>query len=203
MTASRAAGVRDRRVLDAISGVPRERYVPAEHAHEAVRDRPIPIASGQVTTQPSLVARMVEALQLEGDERVLEIGTGLGYQAAVLAQLCPRVFTIERHADLAEQARANLAADGIDRVEVHVGDGTVGLPEQAPFDAVVVAAAFPQVPAPLADQLVVGGRLVQPIGPGGNEQVTCFERTADGLVEREFVTGARFVRLIGEHGDQH
>ncbi len=203
MTASCTAGVRDQRVLDAIADVPREQYVPAEHAHEAVRDRPIRIASGQVTTQPSLVARMVEALQLEGDERVLEIGTGLGFQAAVLAQLCRQVFTIERHADLADQARANLAADGIDRVEVHVGDGTMGLPEQAPFDAVVVAAAFTQVPAPLVDQLLVGGRLVQPIGPGGNEQVTCFERTADGLEEREFVTGARFVRLIGEHGDQH
>lgn len=203
MKASRGAGVRDRRVLDAIAAVPREQYVPAEHAHEAVRDRPIPIASGQVTTQPSLVAQMVEALHLEGDEQVLEVGTGLGYQAAVLAQLCRRVYTIERHAPLAEWARANLAADGVDRVEVHIGDGTVGLPELAPFDAVVVAAAFPRVPAPLVHQLVVGGRLVQPIGPGGNEQVTCFERTADGMEERGFVTGARFVRLIGEHGDQH
>lgn len=194
--------MRDRRVLDAIAVVPRKRYVPAEHVDEAHLDRPIPIASGQVTTQPSLVAQMVEALQLEGDERVLEIGTGLGYQAAVLAHLSARVFTIERHVPLAEWARANLAADGIDRVEVHIGDGTVGLPDHAPFDAMVVAAAFPQVPAPLVDQLGIGGRLVQPIGPGGHEQVTRFDRTADGLAEREFVTGARFVRLVGEHGDE-
>lgn len=200
--ASRAAGVVDSRVLDAIAAVPRERYVPAEHADEAHRDRPIPIASGQVTTQPSLVARMVEALQLQGDERVLEIGTGLGYQAAVLVQLCARVFTVERHADLAEQARANLTVAGIDRVEIHVGDGTVGLPDQAPFDAMVVAAASPQVPAPLVEQLAVGGRLVQPIGPGGHEQVTRFERTAEGLQEHGFVTGARFVPLVDDHGDE-
>lgn len=198
--ASRASGVRDGRVLDAIASVPRERYVPPDHTDRAYVDRPVPIAHGQVTTQPSLVARMVEALGLESDDRVLEVGTGLGYQAAVLAELCGQVFTIERHRVLAERARENLADEGVDDVQVLVGDGSAGLPEHAPFDAVLVAAAFPEVPLPLVDQLSVGGRLVQPIGPGGREQVALFERTDDGLEERRVVTGARFVRLVGEHG---
>lgn len=198
--ASRATGVRDERVLDAIASVPRERYVPPDHTDHAYVDRPVPIAHDQVTTQPSLVARMVEALELASDDRVLEVGTGLGYQAAVLAELCGQVFTIERHRALSERARENLADGGVDDVQVVVGDGSAGLPEHAPFDAIVVAAAFPEVPGPLVDQLSVGGRLVQPIGPGGREQVTVFERTDDGLEERGVVTGARFVRLVGEHG---
>lgn len=198
--ASRATGVGDRRVLDAIASVRRERYVPADRADDAHRDRPIPIPDDQVTTQPSLVARMIEALHLDAGDRALEVGTGFGYQAAVLAQLCEQVVTIERHADLAEQARENLAADGVEHVEVVVGDGTAGLPDRAPFDAIVVAAAFPQVPPPLVEQLRPGRRLVQPIGPGGREDVIAFERTADGLERREVVVGARFVRLVGAHG---
>lgn len=198
--ASRAIGVRDPRVLDAIGAVTREHYVPADRTDEAYLDRPVPIAKGQVTTQPSLVARMVEALELDRADRVLEIGTGLGYQAAVLARLCREVFTVERHPSLAEQARENLVADGVEAVEVVVGDGTLGLPEHAPFDAIIVAAAFPEVPRPLIAQLRAGGKLVQPLGPGGYERVTTFERSQAGLEERGVVIDARFVRLVGEHG---
>lgn len=198
--ASRRSGVRDARVLEAVGAVPREQYVPAHHRDEADRDRPIPIARDQVTTQPSLVAATVEALALRGHERVLEVGTGLGYQAAVLARLCAEVVTVERHPELAEQARENLAAAGVDTVEVVVGDGTVGVPERAVFDAIVVAAAAPEVPRPLVEQLRVGGRLVQPIGPGGEEQVTVFERSDGGLRVRGVVTAARYVPLLGEYG---
>lgn len=198
--ASRAAGVRDERVLDAIAAVPRARFVPVSQADAADRDRPVPIARGQVTTQPSLVAVMVEALGLRGDERVLEVGTGLGYQAAVLARLCAHVWSVERHPDLADAARAALAAAGVTTVDVVVGDGTRGLPEHAPYDAVILAAAFPDVPRPLVDQLRAGGRLVQPVGPGGAEDVTVFERSRHGLAAARVVTAARFVPLVGEHG---
>jgi protein-L-isoaspartate(D-aspartate) O-methyltransferase len=199
VAAARRSGVRDVRVLDALAAVPRHEYVPAGYEGVADRDAPIPIGHDQVTTQPSLVAAMVEALGLEGHERVLEIGTGLGYQAAVLAQLAQEVWSVERHAELAEGARANLAGAG--NVHVVVGDGSLGLPGHAPFDAVVVAAAHPRVPAPLAAQLAAGGRLVQPIGPSGAEDVTLFRRDDDGrLVRERSVTHAHFVPLHGRHG---
>lgn len=196
--ASRATGVRDARVLDAMASVPRDRFVPEDQVSRAHIDRPIPIAHLQVTTQPSLVAIMVEALGLRGGERVLEVGTGLGYQAAVLAELGARVWTIERFPALAEQARQNLTAAGVDTVEVTVGDGTDGLPDHAPFDATILAAAAPEVPPALVEQLRVGGRLVHPVGPGGAEQVQLFERTDDGLETVAFLTHARFVPLVGE-----
>jgi protein-L-isoaspartate(D-aspartate) O-methyltransferase len=166
----------------------------------AACDEPLPIPHGQVTTQPSLVAKMVEALSLVGSERVLEIGTGHGYQTAILARLAARVFSVERHADLAETALASLTREGVDNVEIAVGDGTSGLPEQAPFDAILVSAASPRVPAPLAEQLVEGGRLVQPIGRGGSEEVTLFELEQGQLITRGRITGARFVPLVGRHG---
>jgi protein-L-isoaspartate(D-aspartate) O-methyltransferase len=196
------AGVRDQRVLAAFGRVRRELFVPEELAGAAYHDRPVPIAHRQVTTQPSLVAQMVAALQLRGGERVLEVGTGLGFQAAVLGVLAGdgRVVTVERFADLAEQAAANLAAAGIANVTVVVGDGTLGWPETAPYDAVVVAAAAPRVPVPLAAQLVEGGRLVQPLGPGGAELVTLFGKRRGRLVRRGVVVGAHFVRLVGAHG---
>lgn len=198
--AARRTGVRDRRVLGAVRSVDRTLFVPAEHAHLAATDIPIPIGDEQVTTQPSLVAMMVAALELDGSEGVLEVGTGLGYQAAVLAQLAAWVVTVERHQGLAEEAERNLAAAGIDNVEVVVGDGSRGWPQRAPYDAVVVAAAFPHVPDALVHQLRDGGRLVQPVGPGGAEEVTCFRRVGPGLERVATVTAARFVRLIGEHG---
>jgi protein-L-isoaspartate(D-aspartate) O-methyltransferase len=198
--AAARAGVRDHRVLDSLRATPREAFVPAGHVDRAYLDVPVPIPHGQVTTQPSLAAKMIEALGLDGSERVLEIGTGLGFQAAVLGRLAARVWSVERFEDLAATARANLAAAGIGNVEVVVGDGSLGLPDQAPYDAVVVAAAYTEVPRPLVEQLGEGGRLVQPIGPGGAEDVLAFRREADGLVREARVTGAHFVRLHGAHG---
>jgi len=195
-----AAGVRDERVLGAFRRVRRERFVPPEWARAAYEDRPIPIAYDQVTTQPSLVARMVAALGLTGGERVLEIGTGLGFQAAILAELASEVWSVERFADLADEARANLAAAGIGNCTVVVGDGTRGLREHAPYDAVVVAAAAPRVPPPLSEQLAEGGRLVQPLGRGGGDRVVAFRRRGGRLVEEGLVTPAYFVRLVGAHG---
>jgi protein-L-isoaspartate(D-aspartate) O-methyltransferase len=198
--AATGVGVRDARVLEALATVPRARYVPPEHAALAGRDRPIRIAGGQVTTQPSLVAVMVEALALRGGERVLEVGTGLGYQAAILGQLAREVWSVERQPELAAAAAANLAAEGVDNVHVHEGDGTDGLAAHAPYDAIVVAAAHPRVPPPLAAQLAPDGRLVQPIGPSRAEDVTLFRRTGDRLVRMRIVSGARFVPLYGRHG---
>jgi protein-L-isoaspartate(D-aspartate) O-methyltransferase len=199
--AARRSGVHDPRVLDALQAVPRSAYVPPGQARLAYEDMPVPIPHGQVTTQPSLVARMLEGLALRGVERVLEVGTGYGYQTALLARLAREVWSIERWPDLADAARANLAGGGVDNAHVLVGDGSEGLPEHAPFDAVLVSAAFPQVPPPLAGQLALGGRLVQPIGHGGNEQVVLFEnRAGTRLEEAEVLIGAHFVPLYGRHG---
>ena len=198
-----AEGIRDARLLQAFREVPRELFVPPEFRGLAYEDRPIPIPHGQVTTQPSLIARMIEALDLRGEEVVLEIGTGYGFQTALLAKLVRFVWSIERYADLSAAARENLAKAGIPNVALVVGDGTLGLPEHAPYDAIVVSAAFPEVPEPLVEQLAVGGRLVQPIGPGGNDEMVLFERKPQGLVRRRHVTWAHFVRLYGRHGFQN
>jgi protein-L-isoaspartate(D-aspartate) O-methyltransferase len=195
-----AKGVRDERLLQAIASVPRSGFVPPEHADRAYRDEPIPIGHDQVTTQPSLVAAMLEAVALHGDERVLEVGTGHGFQTALLGRLAKRVFSVERFPDLAEEARRNLERHGIRNVEVVVGDGTRGLPDDSPFDAIVVSAAFTRVPEPLAIQLHDGGRLVQPIGRGGSDQVTLYERRGDELERRASVVPARFVKLYGDYG---
>jgi protein-L-isoaspartate(D-aspartate) O-methyltransferase len=198
VAAARAAGIKDERVLAAIASVPRSRFVPAEGARLADVDTPIPIPQGQVTTQPSLVAQMLEALALEGGERALEVGTGYGWQTALLSELAREVFSVERFDDLAAAARAALA--GRRNVHVVVGDGSQGLPEHAPFDAIVVAAAYPQVPEPLSEQLAEGGRLVQPIGLGGADDVVLFEKRGGDLHRVRSVTGAHFVRLHGRHG---
>jgi protein-L-isoaspartate(D-aspartate) O-methyltransferase len=165
-------------------------------------DAPIRIPHDQVTTQPSLIASMVAALGLTGSERVLEVGTGLGFQTAILARLARQVVSVERFADLAEQARANLATAGLGRATVVVGDGTLGVPEHAPYQAIVVAAASPRIPPPLVEQLASGGRLVHPVGPGGHEQVTAFHKEAHRLVADARLTPARFVPLVGAHGAQ-
>jgi protein-L-isoaspartate(D-aspartate) O-methyltransferase len=187
-------------VLGAFAAVARERFVPAKAADHAYLDEPIRIPHGQVTTQPSLVARMVEALDLTGGERVLEVGTGLGFQTAILAALAGQVVSVERFADLAERARANLEGAGVHGVTVVVGDGTLGVPEHAPYQAIVVAAASPEVPAPLVEQLADGGRLVHPVGPGGQEMVTAFRKRAGRLVAEARLTAAYFVPLVGAHG---
>jgi protein-L-isoaspartate(D-aspartate) O-methyltransferase len=195
-----AAAVRDVRVLDAFRRIPRQLFVPLEWAGRAGEDRPIPIPHGQVTTQPSLIARMVAGLRLQGRERVLEVGTGLGFQTAILAALAEKVFSVERFADLAEQARMNLLAAGIVGPIVVVGDGTLGLAEHAPFEAIVVSAAAPEVPEPLVEQLTEGGRLVHPLGPGGYETVIAYRKEGGRLVEEARLTPASFVPLVGEHG---
>ena len=200
VAAARSAGVRDERVLAVIAAVPRGDFVPEDYLQLANVDRPIPIPHDQVTTQPSLVARMVESLELAGGERVLEIGTGYGWQTALLSRLAAEVFTVERFSDIAETARAALTA--CENILVSVGDGTEGLAEHAPFDAILVAAAHPSVPDPLAEQLADGGRLVQPIGPGGHEDVVLFRKHGGELDPVRVVSGARFVRLYGRHGFQ-
>jgi protein-L-isoaspartate(D-aspartate) O-methyltransferase len=192
--------VRDPRVLEALAAVPRARYLPLGHAWHADCDRPIPIGGGQVTTQPSLVAAMVEALELGGDELVLEVGTGLGYQAAVLGRLAQEVWSVELRPELAAAAAANLSAESVENVHVVVGDGSEGFGADARYDAIVVAAAHPRVPPPLAAQLAPDGRLVQPIGPSGAEDVTLFRRHGGLLVRVRVVIGARFVPLRGRHG---
>ncbi len=193
------AGIRDPRLVDAFREVPRAGFVPPELVELAYKDRPLPIPHEQVTTQPSLSAKMIEALELTGSERVLEVGTGYGFQTALLSHLSGFVWSVERWPDMAETARENLARHGAGNVEVADGDGTEGLPEQAPYDAILVSAAFPSVPPPLAEQLAPRGRLVQPIGSGGLEEVVLFEKGTEGLERRRTVTGAHFVRLYGAY----
>lgn len=198
--AARRGGVRDEGVLDALGRVPRSHFVPRELLAESDLDIAIPIGYGQTTTQPSLVALMVEALEVRPTHTVLEVGTGTGYQAAVLSPLASRVYTVERVADLVLQARRNLEGEGIANVVVVAGDGTLGLAEHAPYDRIIVAAAFPAVPPPLVDQLAEGGRLVQPVGPGGRETVAAYEKIAGSLQRRQVLTRAAFVPLVGAYG---
>lgn len=191
-----ARGVEDPRVLEAMRRVPRHEFVPAEHAALAYTDQPLPIGDGQTISQPYIVALMSELLELDGSERVLEIGTGSGYQAAVLGELASRVYTIEIVEPLAARSAALLARLGYANVEVRAGDGYAGWPEQAPFDAVILTAAPPAVPQPLFDQLADGGRLVAPIGRDRQELVVYTK--AGGEVSRESVIPVRFVPMTGE-----
>ena len=181
----------DDRVLQAIAAVPRDRFVPAALRRDAWQNVPLPIGAEQTISQPLVVARMCELLELRGDERILDIGTGSGYHAAILAFLGAHVWSIERHPALSAQAGKNLAAAGIGNVTLLVGDGARGLPEEAPFAAINVAAAATAVPPALEDQLVVGGKLVVPV----KDRLYVVERTADG-VERRALERVRFVPLI-------
>jgi protein-L-isoaspartate(D-aspartate) O-methyltransferase len=181
----------DQRVLQAIAAVPRDRFVPAALRRDAWENVPLPIGSDQTISQPLVVARMCELLALRGDERILDIGTGSGYHAALLATLGAHVWSIERHSELSEQAAENLAAAGIGNVTLLIGDGARGLPEEAPFDAINVAAAATAVPPALEDQLGAGGKLVVPV----NDRLYVVERTAQG-VERRALERVRFVPLI-------
>ncbi len=195
----RRRGIRDERVLAALGRVPRELFVPVAERAAAYSDNALSIGCGQTISQPYMVARICEDLRLEGGERVLDVGAGSGYQAAVLAELAAEVVAVERIAGLAEQARANLAAAGYERVEVVVGDGTLGVPDRAPFDAIAVAAAAPEPPPALYEQLAEGGRLVVPVGERSEQQLLVVEKGADGRQVRRGVS-CRFVPLVGEHG---
>jgi protein-L-isoaspartate(D-aspartate) O-methyltransferase len=194
-------GVRSPLVLAAMGKVRRERYVPADLVHLAYDDAPLPIEEDQTISQPYIVAVMVEALSLAGGERVLEIGTGSGYAAAVLAEIAGEVHTIERHERLAREAARRLERDGYRHVHVRHGDGTLGWPEAAPFDAIVVAAGAPEVPASLREQLAVGGRLVIPVGPVvGLQKLLRVTRVATERFHTEELCDVRFVPLVGSEG---
>jgi protein-L-isoaspartate(D-aspartate) O-methyltransferase len=195
----RARDIVDRRVLEAMERVPRELFVPAELRERAYEDAALPIGGGQTISQPYMVARICEALGLAGGERVLDVGTGSGYQAAVLAELAGEVHTIERIPELAAQARANLDAAGYEQVEVHVGDGTLGLPDRAPFDAIAVAAAAPQFPPALYDQLEPRGRLVIPVGGRHGQRLEIVIKSPEGPAVVRSVP-CRFVPLVGGEG---
>lgn len=194
-------GVRDPAVLEAMREVPREAFVDEGVRNLAYEDHPLPIAGGQTISQPYIVAYMIEALQLSGTERTLEIGTGSGYAAAVLSRIVATVHTVERLADLAGSARQRLESLGYTNIIVHEGDGTLGWPEQAPYDAIVVTAAAPQVPQPLLDQLAIGGRLVIPVGSHSYLQsLVRVRRTGEHDYRTEELCGVRFVPLIGAAG---
>jgi protein-L-isoaspartate(D-aspartate) O-methyltransferase len=194
-----ARGIDDPRVLEAMRQVPRHCFVPPEYAAMAYSDGPLPIGQGQTISQPYIVALMSAMMELQGDETVLEIGTGSGYQAAVLAQLAKTVHTIERHAALAEQARQVLQELGLRNVVVHVGDGTLGLAQYAPYQAIMVTAASPAVPPPLLAQLVDGGRLVIPVGGHGSQILERWSRQG-AVYNEEKILPVAFVPLRGAHG---
>lgn len=192
--------VEDERVLEAMQRVPRHLFVPEELRDRAYVDAALPIGSGQTISQPYMVARICEALSLHGSERVLDVGTGSGYQAAVLAELAAEVHTIERLPELADAARISLEEAGYgDRVHVHVGDGTLGLPEHAPFGAIAVAAAAPELPPSLYDQLEPRGRLVVPVGKRNGQRLQLVVRSPEGPAIVRSVS-CRFVPLLGEEG---
>jgi protein-L-isoaspartate(D-aspartate) O-methyltransferase len=195
----RGRDVEDERVLAAMERVPRELFVPRELVQHAYEDAALPIGFGATISQPYMVARICEALSLHGRERVLDVGTGSGYQAAVLAELAAEVDTIERVPELAAQARANLDAAGYERVRVHVGDGTLGVPDRAPFDAIAVAAAAPELPQTLYGQLAERGRLVLPIGLREAQELQVIVRSPEGPAVLRSVP-CRFVPLLGAEG---
>jgi protein-L-isoaspartate(D-aspartate) O-methyltransferase len=192
-------GIRDVRVLDAMRRVPRHEFVAPEHHSAAYDDHPLPIGHEQTISQPYIVAYMTELLQLQGDETVLEVGTGSGYQAAVLSLLARQVHTIERYAALADNARQVCERLGYENVHVHVGDGSLGLLEFAPYQAILVAAAAPQVPQPLLDQLADGGRLILPTGQYGHQTLELWQRRGESFHHRAALSVA-FVPLVGEWG---
>lgn len=198
----RSRGVRDERVLAAMEKVPRHFFVEEGLQDQAYSDHPLPIGERQTISQPYIVALMTEALDLTGTEKVLEIGTGSGYQAAVLAELADRVFSTERIARLAERARKILDALRYSNVLIKVGDGTQGWKEEAPFDGIIVTAGAPKVPKPLVEQLAVGGRLVIPVGDRFSQNLLRVVRLSEDPedVDEVDLGGCRFVDLIGEHG---
>ena len=193
-----ARGICDALVLASMREVPREKFVPAELAAFAYDDGPLPIGQGQTISQPYIVALMIDALELAGEESVLEIGTGSGYAAAVLSRIASHIYTIERHADLADSARQRFVELGYDNIEVLHGDGTLGWPEYAPFDAIQVTAAALEAPPSLREQLKVGGRMVIPVGSdGGVQSLICETRLGEEHFESRNLGAVHFVPLVG------
>jgi protein-L-isoaspartate(D-aspartate) O-methyltransferase len=192
-------GITDARILKSFFAVPRHEFVPCHKADQAYEDHPVEIGSGQTISQPYIVALMTHALGLRGHERVLEIGTGSGYQTAILAELCSQVYTVERIAPLAERAREALDGLGYTNIHYRIGDGTLGWPEEAPFDHVMVTASAPCVPESLQEQLADCGRLVMPVGGRGGQDLVVLERRGKKL-HRKSLGGCIFVRLIGREG---
>ncbi|MCE5299204.1 MAG: protein-L-isoaspartate(D-aspartate) O-methyltransferase [Methanoregulaceae archaeon] len=197
-----ARGIKDERVLSAMRSVPRHIFVPEEARAAAYGDYPLPIGHGQTISQPYIVAMMTSLLEIRPQDRVLEIGAGSGYQAAILGRLAQEVISIERIPEVAHLAEKNLATAGIMGVRVIVGDGTLGYPDLAPYDAVLITAATPSVPSPLIDQLAEGGRLVAPVGSRDLQELVRLTRKGSEL-SREFFGGVVFVPLLGEHGWEH
>ncbi len=197
----RRRGVKDPAVLAAMEAVPREAFVPDRLREASYQDSPLPIGEGQTISQPFIVARMIERLELTPEDTVLEIGTGSGYGAAILSLIAKTVITVERHASLAEAAREKLEKLGYDNIRVVVGDGSLGWPEHAPYDGIVGTAGAPKVPEPLKEQLSVGGRLVLPVGTVPEQQVLIrLRKTAEDRFEQEEMEAVRFVPLVGEAG---
>ncbi len=196
-----ARGVTDPRVLEAMKEIPRHLFVPEPYREAAYRDSPLPIGEGQTISQPYIVALMTALLELGPVDRALEIGTGSGYQAALLSMLAAEVVTIERLPEVADRARKNLAALGIKNADVIVGDGTLGYPARAPYQGIIITACAPEVPAPLIVQLADGGRLVAPVGSRDFQELTKLVRRG-GSVERSTYGGVAFVPLIGAYGWQ-
>jgi protein-L-isoaspartate(D-aspartate) O-methyltransferase len=194
-------GIRDERVLAAMRAVPRHRFVPDHVVGSAYRDSPLPIGGGQTISQPYIVALMTELLQLQVSDKVLEIGTGSGYQAAVLAQIAAEVITVERIPALAKDAFQTLTDLGYENIGVKVSDGTLGWPDEAPYDVIIVTAAAPSIPDPLKEQLADGGRLVAPVGPRRAQTLQRVRRTGDRF-HTESLIGVAFVPLVGEYGWQ-
>jgi protein-L-isoaspartate(D-aspartate) O-methyltransferase len=196
----RRRGISDERVLEAMAQVPRESFVPDSERRRAYSDSALKLAQGQTVSQPWIVAAIAQGLALTGTETVLEVGTGWGYSAAVLARLAAEVITIERIEALATEAAARLGREEVKNAEVVVGDGSLGLPERAPFDAIAVHATAPTPPGALLEQLAVDGRLVAPVATRGADMLTVFRRLESGEFETEVLGPCRFVPLIGEHG---
>ena len=194
-----ARGIKDPRVIAAMKKVPRHLFVEEALQSQAYSDHPLPIGEKQTISQPYMVALMTEALQLKGNEKVLEIGSGSGYQTAVLAELAEKVFSVERIRSLAIRARNLLISLGYFNVEIKIFDGTYGWEEMGPYDAIIVTAGAPDIPQPLIDQLAVGGRLVIPVGDASVQDLFRVTRTEEGI-KKEDLGGCRFVKLIGKHG---
>ena len=192
-------GIQDNRVIEAFLKVERHKFIPEKHRNSSYADHPVPIGEGQTISQPYIVALMSECLELKGTERVLEVGTGSGYQAAILAQLAKEVYSVERFPDLAQQARSVLNGSGYSNIKIKVDDGTTGWKEEAPFDRIIVTAAAQKIPQPLIDQLAEGGKLIMPVGETFSQVLTILEKEG-GKITSRIVCGCVFVPLVGKFG---